>query len=117
MPTYTVSCGVCGEQEDVYLPVRRHGEWPECCGAQMRQIVKAAQIVRDIEPYRAVAVDIATGKAPIIGGRRSHKEFLRRNGYVEVGNDPIRPAGMPGDKLDSPKREIVKAYKEATGNL
>jgi hypothetical protein len=48
------------------------------------------QIIRDIDPYKAVAVDKRTGKAPRIGSRREHREFLKANGYVEVGNEPIR---------------------------
>ncbi len=48
------------------------------------------QIIRDLDPYKAVAAD--QGKAqPVIGGRRQHREFLQRNGYVEVGNDPMTP--------------------------
>ena len=46
------------------------------------------QIVRDLEPYRPVASDVAAGgKRPVIGGRRQHREFLRRNAYIEVGNE------------------------------
>lgn len=46
------------------------------------------QIIRDIAPYRTVGSDIAAGgKQTMIGGRRQHREFLSRNGYVEVGND------------------------------
>lgn len=45
-------------------------------------------IIRDIDPYRAVASDVAAkGKRPVIGGRRQHREFLRRNGYTELGNE------------------------------
>lgn len=45
-------------------------------------------IISDLEPYRAVASDIACGgKRPIISGRRQHREFLRRNQYVEVGTE------------------------------
>ena len=49
------------------------------------------QIISDIAPYRTVATDVATGKRALIGGRRQHREFLRRNGYVEVGNDYVPP--------------------------
>ena len=49
------------------------------------------QIVRDLEPYRSVALDCATGKRALIGGRAQHREFLRRNNYVEVGNDYAAP--------------------------
>lgn len=47
------------------------------------------QIIKDIDPYKAVAVDIATDSAPAIGSRREHREFLKRNGYHEVGNEKI----------------------------
>lgn len=40
-------------------------------------------LIRDIEPYRAVA----TPDRPVIGSRREHKEYLRRNNFVEYGND------------------------------
>lgn len=117
MPMYTVACGVCGAEQTVFRHVKEHGDWPECCGALMRQVVRPSHIVRDIQPYKAVAVDVATGKAPVIGGRAQHREYLRRNGYVEVGNEPVRPAGLPADKLDSPKSDIAHAFKQATGRL
>ena len=44
-------------------------------------------VISDIAEYRAAAADKATGKRPVIGGRRQHREFLSRNGYREVGND------------------------------
>lgn len=43
-------------------------------------------IIPDIKPYKSVAWDQETNKPVIIGGRRQHREFLRRNGYEEVGN-------------------------------
>lgn len=47
----------------------------------------APMVISDIEPYRASAADKATGKRPVIGGRRQHREFLQANGYRELGND------------------------------
>lgn len=44
-------------------------------------------VMSDLEPYKAVAAEKHTGQRPVIGGRRQHREFLRRNGYIEVGND------------------------------
>jgi hypothetical protein len=49
------------------------------------------QIMSDIAPYRTAATDVATGKRAVIVGRRQHREFLRRNGYVEIGNDYVPP--------------------------
>lgn len=39
------------------------------------------EVIKDIEPYR----NTLDGKP--IGSRREHREFLKRNGCVEVGND------------------------------
>jgi hypothetical protein len=52
---------------------------------------RGPQIIRDIEPYRSVALDIASGKRALIDGRAQHREFLRRNNYIEVGNDYVMP--------------------------
>jgi hypothetical protein len=72
------------------------------------------QIIRDIDPYRPVAADVAVGdKRPIIGGRRQHREFLRRNGYVEVGNEvPTR-----GERPTLSEAGLVEDIKRAMGAL
>jgi hypothetical protein len=49
-----------------------------------REPPKSAMIMEDIKPYTAVAGDMA-GKE--ISGRKQHREFLRRNGFEEVGNE------------------------------
>lgn len=76
---------------------------------------KGPTIIRDIEPYRAAASDVACGgKRPLISGRRQHREFLQRNGYVEVGNE----SGPRRQDVPSPReaqRERVDAIKRALG--
>lgn len=42
----------------------------------------------DIQPYKAVGGDMA-GKH--ITSRKEHREFLKRNRFIEVGNEPLRP--------------------------
>lgn len=69
----------------------------------------APMVMSDIIPYRAVAVD-HTGKRPIIGGRRQHREFLRDNGYVELGNDYAPPRR---EELSRPER--IADIKRALG--
>lgn len=64
--------------------------WPESCYRAPSGSV-GLQIIKDIQPYQAMADDIATGKPPQIGSRREHREFLKRNGYHERGSEPIRP--------------------------
>lgn len=53
---------------------------------------RGPHIIRDIEPYRTVAADVANeGKRSVIGSRSRHRAFLRDNGYVEVGNERMKP--------------------------
>lgn len=47
----------------------------------------APMVISDLQEYRAAAADKVTGKRPVIGGRRQHREFLQNNGYREVGNE------------------------------
>lgn len=90
MPNYTFECVKCSAEKTVFLPLADIDKVQKHCRKPMIRVYKPLQIVSDIQPYQAVAVDLATGKPPHIGSRRQHKEFLRRNKYVEVGNQPIR---------------------------
>ena len=52
---------------------------------------KGPAVIRDIDGYRAMGSDVACGgKRPFIGSRSEHRAYLRRNGYVETGNDTPR---------------------------
>lgn len=52
---------------------------------------KGPNLIRDIEPYRAMGSDVACdGKRPVINSRSEHRQYLRRNGYVETGNEVPR---------------------------
>jgi len=69
------------------------------------------QIIRDIDPYQAVGGDVANGgKPPKIGGRRQHREFLKRNNYVEVGNETLRPQ-KPDYGPEVTEREVRQVYE------
>ena len=72
--------------------VMRNGELvPKRLAAPLTQANAAPMVISDLPEYRPVAADKHTGKRPIIGGRRQHREFLSRNGYQEVGNDYVEP--------------------------
>lgn len=66
------------------------------------------QIIRDIDPYKAVAVDVATGKRPVIGSRREHRDFLKRNGYHEY--TPITPKA---EYAEVDRRELAQQVDRA----
>ncbi|KKB61544.1 hypothetical protein WM40_22655 [Robbsia andropogonis] len=118
MPLYTVQCQ-CGHRKDVFRKVsERDDALPEHCGSPMVRAITAPYIAPDIQPYQAVAVDVATGKPPVINSRSSHRAFLKRNGYVEVGNDmPKRPVpevrgdfNLRGDLTDA-TRQVLRGAK------
>lgn len=72
------------------------------------------QIIRDIEPYRAVGSDVASdNKRPVITGRRQHREYLARNGYVEVGNE--KP--VSGERPTLSQSGRVEAIRRAMGDF
>lgn len=88
MPVYSYRCQSCERRSDKYNPVDlRHAHAPYCHG-KMELEIQAAMVQPDIAPYRAVAGDRA---GQMITSRRAHKEFLKRNRFTEVGNEPIRP--------------------------
>ncbi len=67
--------------------------------------------IRDIDPYRAAASDVASeNKRPVIGSRSRHREFLRDNGYVEVGNSFV-----PNQRVELPKGDRIADIKRALG--
>ena len=57
-------------------------------------------VIPDIEPYQAVTGDV-------IDGRRQHREFLRRNGYIEVGNERIERKRTPMPSAENAIREAM----------
>lgn len=95
MPIYLMHCDSCHAEQDLYRSVANMDEdLPNCCGEQMRRKICAPYVVTDIQPYRSMA----TGE--MINSRSKHKEHLRDNGLVEIGNEkPLSPKApeMPKD--------------------
>lgn len=113
MPIYVMKCTTgCGRLEEIYRRVAEMDkDLPSCCGASMERQICAPFVHADLPAYQAMAMDSKTGTAPMIEGRVQHKEFLRRNGYVEVGNDmPQQRSEVVGDF--SVRRELTEATRE-----
>ena len=66
--------------------IERDGHWVEI-GADYVLPSIGPMVMRDIKPYQAMGVDVATGNAPVIDGRSQHREYMRRNNYIEIGNE------------------------------
>lgn len=119
MPIYTVACATCGHETDLYRTIaERDRDLPACCGAQMARKIIAPYVAPDIGPYQAVAVDVATGRAPVINSRSAHREFLKRNGYAEVGNESIGSRNRAPDEVRGDfnlRGDLAKATREVLG--
>lgn len=74
-------------------------------------------IMSDIQPYQAMGVDIATGKAPMITSRSQHNEYLRRNGYVEIGNEKVGNSKPPAVSETDIARDIKKSIEQTGARL
>lgn len=103
-------CKACTGWHDLDEP------WPHNCTSHWDKSAAGPQIVRDIDPYVSSAANKHSGKRELVGGRRQHREFLKRNDYVEVGNDSSLFKPPQPQKLDLvTKREIVQAIKQIQG--
>lgn len=117
MPTYTLECVTCHEKQLVYVPLSRHGTWPEHCGRKMRQVFGKFNIIKDLEPYQAVAHDTRTGHVPVIKNRADHREYLRANNYEEVGNEKPKSQGAASRNLHGSRTEVIRSFKRILGKL
>ena len=85
MPIYGWRCPDCETPREVLRAVKDHAIPEVCeCGSMMKRELTPLHVNPDIEPYQAVAGDMA-GK--YITSRRKHREFLKRNRLYEVGNE------------------------------
>lgn len=117
MPLYSICCDTCGQKDTIFRKVDARDEAiPECeCGGSMHRVVDAPYVTPDIQPYQAVAVDKATGRVPVIESRTQHREFLKRNGYIEVGNERIgrKEGEVRGDF--NLRKDLTEATREVLG--
>lgn len=64
--------------QDKVVPIEERTDSPEI------KIRRSANIMSDIEPYQS----IETGE--MIGSRSHHREHLKRNNLVELGNERVK---------------------------
>lgn len=88
MPIYDFRCGKCQKVHEVYRSLADCYDGPKCCGNETERYYSGDyRIAPDIEPYVTAAADKQTGKRVRIGSRSEHRDFLKRNNYIEVGNE------------------------------
>lgn len=125
MPIYTYRCNTCGQTDSAFRKIADRDMLPkiacECYAGletaprDISRIVEAPMVAPDIGPYQAVAIDVATGKPPVINSRSAHRDFLKRNGYTEVGNERVgrKPGEVRGDF--NLRKELTQAPREVLG--
>lgn len=107
MPLYGFRCA-CGHETEQFRPLADYDKpGPFHCFHEMARTLSAPRVMSDIEPYRAVAADKETGKLPVIGSRSQHREFLKRNDYVELGNEMPKPS----QGIEPNRQEIGRQIK------
>ena len=109
---YRIKCDTCSREEDIFRSLANMEDLPECCGIRTHRMICAPMVIADIQPYQAMGVDVATGKAPMITSRSTHRQYLKRNNYVEVGNEmpDMRQRKVEGDF--NVRAELARAVKE-----
>jgi hypothetical protein len=77
-----------------------------------RSHLAAPMVMRDIQEYRTVASDVASGDKRItISSRSRHRTFLKDNCLVEVGNERLKPR-KPIPLSRQKRREDIKRAVE-----
>lgn len=113
MPLYRHKCPSCGLESDEFRRIENRDDPVDCPRGhgRMERVIMPSMVQADIQPYRAIAVDKETGKVPVIQSRRQHREFLRRNDYVEVGNDFGKPQKLDDGPADAPMMSVEQMKK------
>lgn len=91
MPMYEHACRECGHQETVYRAMKDIDDAPRHCKKPMERLISRSMVITDIQPYTTVAADKETKQRVRINSRSQHREFLRKNGYEELGNEKFTP--------------------------
>lgn len=116
MPLYTFKCPTCGEKETAFRKIVDMDNIMICNsdGSDMRRIIEAAHIVKDIGSYFS-PVD---GK--LITGRSQRREDLKRNncreweGFENEKKEAIKRADAADKEFD---RKIERGLYDTYNNM
>lgn len=74
--------------------------------AEKRSDLPSPMIMSDLDPYQ----NVLDGKT--ISSRSEHREFLKRNNLIEVGNEKMAPGGVPYPARDEIGRDIKETIEQ-----
>lgn len=114
MPLYEYECD-CGTKKEAVRTVANRRRAPKHCGKSMTlQVTASYHVWGAFHEYRA----IGRGR-PLIKTRQQHKDYLRQNGYEEVGNDQsMAPPDLHATESEwnqskeGERREIERNFRE-----
>lgn len=109
---YEYQCEKCGQMKEAIRSVKNRRRAPKHCGKSMTlQVTASYSVWGAFQEYRA----IGRGR-PLIKTRQQHKDYLRQNGYEEVGNDKsMAPPDMHASEAEwnqSKERERRQMERE-----
>ena len=81
---------------------------------QPKEKPKSPYIIPDIQPYKAVAGDEA---GRMITSRSQHRAYLKRNGFIEVGNEHREFFEHGGKSRDNPLAQRNPGYERIRKEL
>jgi hypothetical protein len=107
---YEYLCSTCGKTIEAVRTVANRNRAPRHCGkATKRQFTPSVHIVPNFQPYRVVGEE----RGLVINSRQEHRDYLRRHGYAEVGNDPsFAPPPHDPDRIAEKQRETKEALEQ-----
>lgn len=118
MPLYSYSCAHCGREQDAYNSIDNRKRGPKCCGRVAKQIITGSYLTPVFAPYRAVGKE----RGKVIRTRSQHRDYLKKHGYEEVGNDKSMAPEMEAtdaewSKHQAQRRAQIESEIEQSSNL
>jgi putative FmdB family regulatory protein len=110
MSLYDYKCWKCGKTQEAHRSIAERYNGPECCGAPTEKQVSHYHVAPMFNAYRAVGHE----RGRVIKNRDEHRDYLKRYGYEEVGNDPsYAPPPHDPDRDAAAAREM----RESLGDM
>lgn len=112
---YEYQCQKCGGMKEAIRSVANRKRAPKHCGKSMTlQVTASYSVWGAFQEYQA----IGRGR-PMIKTRQQHKDYLRINGYEEVGNDKsMAPPNLHATEAEwnqskePERRELERNFRE-----
>ena len=105
MPLYQCRCKKCGNEQEIFRPMKDFDKMPDCCGTKMTKVLTAPHVIGDLKEY------LSPIDGSIINSRSDHRDHMKRHGVVEMGNENPQPKKeIP--KVPGLKQDIYNAIKQ-----